>query len=1470
MSSIFDEFDRNRLFFSLSGEIVYLPSAFSDLEYDSMSGVLSKVIPSHKVDKNGKRIPLNSEEEGTLVPSSRKRITNKKNVILSVKNTKGGDILVRYFEADDVAPTEIRFSSMTAAIDESPETSFALSRILGDKLEVRNIMEDGTEWDPEALQNEYYADRDASDFPDRRREILLKARTDVTSKGIPLFLYAKNDDFRAFVDGEVASLLAAKKRGSLPVYSPNPLKKSFLGPYFARLLAAHFFATKYSSYLDAYRKEAKRLSSLVDSDKAPKIKNLDKGVNFLPHQVYAAAFLNTRNVALIDADPGAGKTLMMLADILDRVGTGMVNRPCIVMPNPLLGQQKIEIEAWTNNTINVIVLSTLTVSQLDPNAREGKQKRKKYLTLPGSHDAGLPEAIKLVNSAPKNTIILTSYAWLAAKSSEKDAPTPYPRIDILTNSPKDGGMGVDMVSLDESHFIRYNSKGEMANRTEAIGRLGKLVKHKRCFSGSIAPNTPEDIFLQASFLDKEVFGSIHEFRMKYGSSWSQRTGKVETWKPKALKEMKDKLGSSISLSIRKSAWITQLPRLHTTHHEVTLDDLQLDAYKGILGESIPDVLSGSYSTNNPAAVAAVIREIIKKFRFVERYAKTEQDVALADEYKKLLSSKDVFGYESQSISDSTLYPGDLAERLSSLQGSELYPRILAASSRLLKEIKASPEDAREYNRLEYEKSLDRAQKNDDVDLVTALGAEGISPGSGGKKRSKTKAIDVPEEFLVATENLAIYSDLEQFLGDPSSSHWGNFLLSGHPESFVSPKVKKIDEILEAHFSSDVHGKVLIYTNTKTVAKHLYNNIARRHSALYYDAEKQNELNRFKKDPSIEILVAVVASLTEGHNLQMANRVIYVDLPWMPGSYDQSLARAYRLPPRDKKAKSYKDVYVDILLCARTFEYTKYARLIAKMQQTRTLTSDYASASDLAQLRMNTETMASMNDSWHFSDYIKAFEDMRVADTKLSGLDAHKFKGRSGKAASGALASGENIEGHKISVPYTQADLYRSPRLESPSIVGALSPTLIRINGFWYLSFSNSQLPPPSFFRGTNSGRPYSFVEMETKALRVEKAADATKIIKSLLEAGFFDAEEAGDLLKTTRDLLRNRGTGRVRKASALVMPRRMNTEAKKKVFNIAQMDPQAVALASSVFPDDSSLVARAYLAAALSAGVVSFSLPLTDEEKTSLSALFTRRKPPLDALNRIVPLMEAVSSTPSPSPSSAVPAPVSPPPEDSSVPGLTEDNTPSSSSSAGLSSDSDSGFLPFSILRNSTPLDFDEGNKEVYIRYKGKGDVVGFKTLDGVANRTFYLLGEATAAVRNSLSAFSRRVYPGGYSIKDLPGFISLLVRSGVSDTDIEYSFGSKDTGIIEGDNEVDPDNFEDIDGGTPSPVRSDEGEEEAYEEAYEDDDEEGEGDTKVPELNIPSSDKLNMKWSVEPRQASSFSAYPEYEKLTQSIFGDE
>lgn len=97
-------------------------------------------------------------------------------------------------------------------------------------------------------------------------------------------------------------------------------------------------------------------------------------------------------------------------------------------------------------------------------------------------------------------------------------------------------------------------------------------------------------------------------------------------------------------------------------------------------------------------------------------------------------------------------------------------------------------------------------------------------------------------------------------------------------------------------------------------------------------DKWANLEAFKTDPKVQVIVANEQGLSEGHNLQMASRLVRVESPWGPGELDQSASRVFRPDPKGAAAgEIYREaVFLDWVLGDNTMEVAKQGRLIAKI------------------------------------------------------------------------------------------------------------------------------------------------------------------------------------------------------------------------------------------------------------------------------------------------------------------------------------------------------------------------------------------------------------------------------------------------------------------------------------------------------------------------------------------------------------
>lgn len=172
-----------------------------------------------------------------------------------------------------------------------------------------------------------------------------------------------------------------------------------------------------------------------------------------------------------------------------------------------------------------------------------------------------------------------------------------------------------------------------------------------------------------------------------------------------------------------------------------------------------------------------------------------------------------------------------------------------------------------------------------------------------------------EQFLIAPEN------------DPLNGYNGwDFA------KLDTPKMPKLVEILNSHFSDPEGQKVIVFVRHKSSVNGIINRLPPSYLGMTVayngsDAELKANLNRFLYDDDIKILVGVEQSINTGENLQIASRIIRMEIPWTPGDLDQALSRIFR--PNTEKANR-KFIDSDWILVNDSFDVPKIGRLISRI------------------------------------------------------------------------------------------------------------------------------------------------------------------------------------------------------------------------------------------------------------------------------------------------------------------------------------------------------------------------------------------------------------------------------------------------------------------------------------------------------------------------------------------------------------
>jgi len=222
-------------------------------------------------------------------------------------------------------------------------------------------------------------------------------------------------------------------------------------------------------------------------------------------------------------------------------------------------------------------------------------------------------------------------------------------------------------------------------------------------------------------------------------------------------------------------------------------------------------------------------------------------------------------------------------------------------------------------------------------LVTEMMEEILGDPLLSKKWAEFSAGEEDLDSLNSPRLLGKMAKLEQFITAPdhfqskSYEDKAGFVYTlDNPVDKISPKLKMIDELIGKSIAAG--SKCIVGVHYKFCARHLAENSIYSSSAVYYDAGEDAAIERFKTDKDIKVLFAVLISITEGMNLQIADRIILADVDWTPGKYKQLVARIYR-PYLDKKTgknlNENKHVSVDVVLANNSADALKYCHQTRK-------------------------------------------------------------------------------------------------------------------------------------------------------------------------------------------------------------------------------------------------------------------------------------------------------------------------------------------------------------------------------------------------------------------------------------------------------------------------------------------------------------------------------------------------------------
>lgn len=737
---------------------------------------------------------------------------------------------------------------------------------------------------------------------------------------------------------------------ALSGYGDNQLVKPNFTAISRQILPLAVMFSKYVPNGEQYFREAEELVEANKGD--PSIDESDirvsgaiEGAQMFPHQVRAHQNLRKRPAfSILDIAPGGGKTTLGVTDIaamvteLNEIGENNI-KPIILCPDGLIKNWVDDMKIFTGNKWNMIPVNTAILNRW-----------------------GYDRLEELIRSAPPNSVVVTGFNFLNNKKETIAVGTHSVRVSNNLEFMK--RFGFDYICIDESHKLKKKASQRHKNIKQFT--TGSHVRYLRLATGTLISDRVSDIVGQASlynghiFRDGEVSNSpVSEVERKISLNGDE----VPLWQVDSPQRARQKLGRYASvITMKKKEWAFMLPSPIETFiavpmvpeddsassEDVRLGELHKQLYDAVLQESVEQ-----------------LEELLKK----AKKGKGEDD----DEDDEDEDEDDDAVAEAVDID-----LGD-ADDLALLGATKLHP-YLARIERLVTNPMADPL------------------------APEVFGAAGVKHYHSTKAKYVARRIDKhfnPEKWKkdkLYKEYTLVEHDGRLFLSRKLDKS------SPNPTDLPEETRGKSPVDDTETWKEEPEGKIVIFCRYTNSVNGIYNALPAEYKriAVKFTGEEDDKwanLDAFLNDSKIKVLVANEMGIAEGHNMQLASRIIRIESPWAPGDLDQASSRIFRPDPQAQKDMvnsgkpgelAREAIFLDWILCDNTMEVAKQARLISKIfnkarfdEAENETYDDVLSAYELDEIRMSLDTLRSRASLSEYSEYVEAY-------AALNGLQREEF------------------------------------------------------------------------------------------------------------------------------------------------------------------------------------------------------------------------------------------------------------------------------------------------------------------------------------------------------------------------------------------------------------------------------------------------------------------------------------------------
>jgi len=423
---------------------------------------------------------------------------------------------------------------------------------------------------------------------------------------------------------------------------------------------------------------------------------------------------------------------------------------------------------------------------------------------------------------------------------------------------------ISYVALDEAHII----KNPKTKANQACMQL-REAPYRRIATGTLIQKDAGDLPAQLDFLSPGILGTRDEFIANY--ALTDKKGRIIGYPDDAIDRIREVLRqSSYYLMYREYDWGASLPVVNYHYDIIKLTSTQNRVYRKII-EGYMDEMQGATAQQiqdlkNLGLTGAALQDEIKNLN-----EKAAKDLAAWDKFCKAQG-------ENLDVVSARVLPKFI--KLEQYVTAPDYDPFIRDAEKLGIELS------------EQDKISAKLPKIDALIDKSIYGVEGI------ETKDKDEIIAYIKHKKYKIKN---------------------------PENLSIEELKK--ELLKIR--EERGNKVIVGVHYKFCAEHLWKHSRHKNIGVYYDAGMGGNLKKFIDNPETpKVIFAVVQSIREGKNLQMANRIIICDSEWTPGKVKQFIARIYR-PEDPEKVKSGKTVHINYLIADQTVDVIKFARVTTK-------------------------------------------------------------------------------------------------------------------------------------------------------------------------------------------------------------------------------------------------------------------------------------------------------------------------------------------------------------------------------------------------------------------------------------------------------------------------------------------------------------------------------------------------------------